>query len=425
MVLALVMLPAFAGSMGGAGAEGVGRGVGVEVLLTLGKVSIFVAVTLLVGGRLVPWLLAQATRTGSREIFTLAVLAIALGIAVGSAKLFDVSFALGAFFAGVVLSESDLSQRAADDLLPLQDAFAVLFFVAVGMLFDPAVLVRDPLAVLGVILVIVIGKSIAAFLIVIAFRYPVATALTVAASLAQIGEFSFILVGLGIALELLPKEARDLILAGALVSIAINPFMFAAVNGLVRWLEARPRLLARIERTGASLDDTRAELSANTRGHVVVVGHGRVGDTITPQLEREQLPFVVVDRDRRRIDALRAIGRTAVLGDATTPGVLESAGIREAAVLLLATPDSYEARRVLEIARDANPSLHVIARAHGEADASGLRDLGADVVVLGEQELARTMLWHAMRRLQVPADRAQRMADDVSDAAGPGDTLRH
>jgi CPA2 family monovalent cation:H+ antiporter-2 len=205
---------------------------------------------LIVGRRLLPRLLWLVAKTGSRELFTLAVLAIALGIAFGSAELFGVSFALGAFFAGVILSESELSQRAAEDSLPLQDAFAVLFFVSVGMLFDPSVVLREPLAVLGVILVIVVGKSVAAFLIVIAFRYPVGTALTVSASLAQIGEFSFILMGLGLSLQLLPPESRDLILAGALFSIAANPFVFAAVPAMERWIRTRPRLLHALEREG-------------------------------------------------------------------------------------------------------------------------------------------------------------------------------
>jgi len=252
MVLALVLLPALAGALGG-DARGVaaqlsGGSVAMALALTIGKVALFVALVFLVGTRVVPWLLQLVARTGSRELFTLSVLAVALGIAYGSAELFGVSFALGAFFAGVVLSESDFSHQAAADSLPLQDAFAVLFFVSVGMLFDPGILVRQPLAVLAVVMLIVLGKSIAAFAIVLARGYPIATALTVSASLAQIGEFSFILAGLGVTLGLLPSEGRDLILAGAILSITLNPLVFATVDPLAAWIRARPRLSALLER---------------------------------------------------------------------------------------------------------------------------------------------------------------------------------
>ena len=287
MVLALVLLPALAETFGGTsagvvGAAAAGRSAWILLALTLAKVALFVAFALIVGTRVVPWALERVARTGSRELFTLSVLAIALGIAYGSAVLFGVSFALGAFFAGVILSESELSQRAAEDSLPLQDAFAVLFFVSVGMLFDPSILVSKPLAVIGVILVIVVGKSLAAFAIVLLFRYPVGTALTVSVSLAQIGEFSFILAALGIALNLMPPEARDLILAGALFSITLNPFLFAALPAIERWLRARPRLIGVLERSGGPGIAPQQEAPAPLRDHAIIVGHGRVGSTITP-----------------------------------------------------------------------------------------------------------------------------------------------
>ena len=313
----------------------------------------FVVAAMLIGTRVVPWVLERIARTGSRELFTLAVLAIALGIAFGSAALFGVSFALGAFFAGAVLSESELSQRAAEDTLPLQDAFAVLFFVSVGMLFDPSILVREPLAVLGVILVIVVGKSLAAFVIVLLFRYPVGTALIVSASLAQIGEFSFILAALGIALNLMPPEARDLVLAGALISITLNPFVFAGIPAIERWLRARPRLLALLERRSLHVATEKASTSSPTRNHAILIGHGRVGGTITPVLKQEALPYLVVERDRRRFEALQAQGVPVIFGDASVPGVLERAGIASARLLIVATPDSFIARRAVEIARSA------------------------------------------------------------------------
>jgi CPA2 family monovalent cation:H+ antiporter-2 len=421
MVLALVLLPAIATALGGnsagvAGALGGDQGVAVAIGITLAKVGLFVALALVVGTRVVPWMLMQVSRTGSRELFTLSVLAIALGIAFGSAKLFGVSFALGAFFAGVILSESELSHRAAEDSLPLQDAFAVLFFVSVGMLFDPSVIVREPLAVLGVILVIVIGKSVAAFLIVLAFRYPIGTALTISASLAQIGEFSFILMGLGIALDLLPAESRDLILAGALVSIAANPFVFAALPPLERWIRARPRLLAALERKGAGAGQAGASPAYPGSGHAIVVGHGRVGSSITRILEQERLPFVVLERDRPRFDAMNARGFPAVFGDATQPELLEAVGISRARLLIIATPDSYRARRVLELAQAANPGIQVVVRTHSEDELARLRAQCNGHVVMGEQELARAMLLYVLRQFGVPPERARRLVEEPAAA---------
>src|SRR5262245_13689470 len=235
MVVVLVVLPTLSGSLGD-------RDVLRSLAITLGKVSVFVALMLVVGRRVFPWLLWQVARTGSRELFTLCVIAAAVGIAYASAELFGVSFALGAFFAGMVLRESDLSHRAASESLPLRDAFSVLFFVSVGMLFDPAMLVRDPVHVVVVVAIIVLGKSLAAFLLVLGFRYPLNTALTVSAALAQVGEFSFILAGLGTSLGLLPAEGQSLILAGALISIAVNPLVFGAIEPVQDWIRARSRL---------------------------------------------------------------------------------------------------------------------------------------------------------------------------------------
>lgn len=418
MVLALVLLPAFASSLGSGSAPDTAGDAGATWLalgLAIAKVAAFVVFALVFGKRFVPWLLTQIARTGSRELFTLGVLATALGIAFGSAALFGVSFALGAFFAGVVLSESELSQRAAEESLPLQDAFAVLFFVSVGMLFDPTVLLREPLAVLGVLLVIVIGKSVAAFLIVLAFRYPVGTALTVSASLAQIGEFSFILVGLGVTLQLLPAEARDLILAGALLSITLNPLVFACIPPVIGWLHARPRLLAVLERTDAEkLHPALPQM--DLAGHAIVVGHGRVGGAITPVLAAEGLPFVVLEKDRPRFEALVARGVPAIFGDAAAPGVLESACVGRALLLIIATPDSFRARRVLELARAVNPAIDAVIRTHTDEELARLREARAGYVVMGERELARTMLHHVLRRFGVPPERARLLVEDPTSA---------
>ncbi|MFO1075138.1 MAG: YbaL family putative K(+) efflux transporter [Geminicoccaceae bacterium] len=401
MVLALVLLPALAGPLGGHvgdAAHGGGSQFGllVTLALTLGKVTLFVALVLVVGRRVVPWLLAQAARTGSRELFTLAVLALALGIALGSAELFGVSFALGAFFAGVVLNESDLSHQAAADSLPLQDAFAVLFFVSVGMLFDPAIVLREPLAVVAVVLVIVLGKSLAAFAIVLVCGYPVGTALTVSASLAQIGEFSFILAGLGLELGLLPAEGRDLVLAGALLSITLNPLMFAAVGPAGAWL-ARRNLFARKDAIDA--DELVQPEVASLREHAVIVGFGRVGSAIGEALDAFELPFIVIERDRRRVEDLHARGVKAIFGDAAAPGLLAAAGIERARVLVIATPDRLQARRVLALAKAANPEIESVVRTHSEAEHDFLEHNGVGLAVVAERELALGMMAYALRSL--------------------------
>ena len=400
MVLALVFLPVLADAMQGSG-ESVSVGTLLTKLgITVGKIVLFVALALVGGKRLVPWLLEKIAKTGSRELFTLAVLAIALGIAYGSAALFDVSFALGAFFAGVLLSESELSHQAAADSLPLQDAFAVLFFVSVGMLFDPTILVRDPLAVLAVLLAIVVGKSLAAFLIVLLFRYPVATALTVSASLAQIGEFSFILAAMGVSLGLLPAEGRDLVLAGALISITLNPFVFATITPVTRWVRARPALYALVERGATRL----ATLPENPRSnpihrHAVIVGYGRVGGMIGAALAEKHLPFVVIERDLRLVDVLRERGIRALYGDASASGVLAAAHIDMAKLLVIASPDSYAARRVLDLARHANPTIDTVVRTHSDHEREHFEKAGVGRVMMGERELALGMTDYALEKL--------------------------
>jgi CPA2 family monovalent cation:H+ antiporter-2 len=342
------------------------------------------------------------------------VLAIALGMAYGSAELFDVSFALGAFFAGVLLSESELSHQAAADSLPLQDAFAVLFFVSVGMLFDPTILMREPLAVLGVLLVIVVGKSLAAFVIVLLFRYPVATALTVSASLAQIGEFSFILAGLGVAFGLLPAEGRDLILAGALLSITLNPFVFATITPVTRWVRARPRLYASFERGATRLQALPDNPSSNVlRNHAVIVGFGRVGSLIGAALAREHLPYVVIERDLHLVETLRERGIRAIYGDASAAGVMEHAAIQNAKLLIIASPDSYAARRVLDLARKKNPGIDTVVRTHSEHELEHFEKQGVGRVMMAERELALGMTAYALQSLGLPPDRSHRVSESL------------
>lgn len=413
MVLALVLLPAFAGILGDGPQSPVvhigGGDLALTLTVTLGKVALFLGLVLIVGRRLVPWVLEHVARVGSRELFTLSVLATALGIAFGSAELFGVSFALGAFFAGVILSETDFSHQAAADSLPLQDAFAVLFFVSIGMLFDPSILMREPLAVLAVLLVIVLGKSMVTFAIVLAFGYPVSTALTVTASLAQIGEFSFILTGLGVALGLLPEEGRDLILAGALLSITLNPLVFAGLDRLGVWLRRHPRLASRLERQGCeelSILPVPAE-GDGPAGHAVIVGYGRVGSVISKGLKAEGLPVVVIDGDLRRVEDLRARGVPAIYGDASTPGVLEAARIDRARLLMIATPDGYQTRRIIELARQINPKIDTAVRTHSESEVAYLKGQGVGVAIMGERELAFGLMEYALRSLGVSQYKTQ------------------
>jgi CPA2 family monovalent cation:H+ antiporter-2 len=399
MVLALVFLPALAPTPDGAVHDA--RELALTIGLTAVKVGVFVALMLVGGRRVVPWLLLQISHTRSRELFTLAVLAIALGIAYGSAALFDVSFALGAFFAGVLLAESDLSHQAAENSLPLQDAFAVLFFVSVGMLFDPSIVVTEPLAVLAVLAIVIVGKSLAAFAIVLALGYPARTALTISASLAQIGEFSFILAGLGVALGLLPHDGRNLVLAGALLSIALNPFVFATVVPVNNWLGRHPRLLGAITRRRMQAAAPVLAALDELREHAIVVGYGRVGSLIGTALQKEGLPYAVIERNPRVFDThLRSAGIPAVAGDATLPGVLESVHVERARLLVIASPDGYHARQVLAQARARNPQIATIVRTHSAAERDFLEGQGVNSVVMGEHELAMTMAAHALQRLR-------------------------
>jgi CPA2 family monovalent cation:H+ antiporter-2 len=408
MVLVLVLLPPLAGWLGSSSPAGVAEATGSRQLLTtlaftLGQVAVFVVLMLVVGKRLFPWLLWQVARTGSRELFTLCVIAAAVGIAYGSAELFGVSFALGAFFAGMVMRESDLSYRAAEESLPLRDAFSVLFFVSVGMLFDPQVLMREPLQVLAVVAIIMIGKSLAAFFLVLAFRYPLNTALTVSASLAQIGEFSFILAGLGVSLGLLPEEGQSLILAGALISIALNPLLFKAIEPAQAWIRSRSKLARVVERP----DDPLAELptsvdSSRLSGQVVLVGYGRVGRRIGEALTQHGVPFVVAEQNRELVEQLRERGLWAVSGNASDPAVLIQAHIARARMLVIAAPDTFAERRMIEIARALNPGIETVVRTHSDEEAALLRSENAGMVFIGEHELALGMTRYVLERIASP-----------------------
>jgi CPA2 family monovalent cation:H+ antiporter-2 len=421
MVLALVLLPAMTRPLGadahGLAARLAGDSIGLALALTVGKLVVFIALVFLVGTRAVPWALEQVARTGSRELFTLSVLALALGIAYGSAELFGVSFALGAFFAGVVLSESDFSHQAAADSLPLKDAFAVLFFVSVGMLFDPTIVVRDPLAIVVVVLVIVFGKSLAAFAIVLMFGYPVTTALIISASLAQIGEFSFILAGLGVVFGVFPPEGRDLVIAGALFSIILNPLAFATVDPLANWLRGRARLLAWLEWPQNRLA-TAPEFGTGEglRGHAIIVGFGRVGGLIGEALKAQELPFVVIEEDRRRVEELRKRGIATVYGDATAAGVLDAARVNHARLLIIAAPRGFQTQRILDIARQANPHIDTAVRTHSVGELGVLERQNVGIAIMGERELALGLLHYAFRSLGISEEKAYSVVGRIRGA---------
>ncbi|MCL4767049.1 MAG: Kef family K(+) transporter [Hyphomicrobiaceae bacterium] len=394
MVLTLVLLPALAPYLDTSGDIVPGfaprpSDIALALAMTVLKISAFFLVMLIVGRRYIPWVLHHVAHSGSRELFRLSVLAIALGVAYGAAELFGVSFALGAFFAGMILSESELSQQAAAESLPLRDAFAVLFFVSVGMLFDPSILLREALPVAATVLIIVVGKSMAALAIVLAFRYPFGTALTVAVSLAQIGEFSFILAGLGVNLGLLPERGRDLVLAGALLSIMLNPLLFAGLEWLKPWIERREAAAGDTQQR-----DTEPEAGApavtTLSGHNVLIGAGRVGARVAEALQRSAAPLLVIDEKEETAAKLRSNGMEVMAGNAML--ILKSANLPEARMLLVAIPDTFEAGQIIAQARAMNPELQIFARAHSDAEADHLRSYGASGVVLGEQEIATAMI---------------------------------
>lgn len=392
-VIVLVLLPALASMLDPSREPQSGGSLLFDLGKTLLQVGGFIAVMLLVGKRLIPKLLWMIARTGSRELFTLAVITSAIGIAFGAAILFNVSFALGAFFAGVVLRESELSNRAAKESLPLQDAFSVLFFVSVGMLLDPRVLLENPGAVLAVVGIIVLGKSLAAIALVLLMRYPLNSALTIAASLAQIGEFSFILAGLGLSLGLLPKLGFSLIIAGAFISIALNPFVFRLVEPLRGWLLARSSTARTLEQS----QDPMAELPMTTerrllQGQVVIVGYGVIGKTLADALLSRQIPFVVAEQNRETVEKLRSAGVAAVYGDAVEPAVLIQAHVAEASLLVITANDPVAIGKMVETARTLNPEIGIMVDAEDLSTAQILEGAQLGQVFFSDRLVAEAMV---------------------------------
>ena len=439
MVLALVLIPAIASINGVEGAalhdpfvdfveniSGIQLDLFGILAVTVVKLAAFVGFMLVVGRRVIPFILHYTAHTGSRELFRLAVLAIALGVAAGAAYLFGVSLALGAFFAGMILSESELSHRAAQESLPLRDAFAVLFFVAVGMLFDPMIVVTDPLPVLGTVFIILVGKSVLAFLIVVAFKRPVGTALTISASLAQIGEFSFILAALGVGLGILPVEGRDLILAGSIISIILNPVIFFVLDllrpdpgkplrpagrGFCGWCgpaeRTEPDLVAsapRVAAPEAAPETEPTQVPTGQSGHVIIVGFGRVGSVVGEALLEAKTPFLVVEDAEGRVNAARALGIEVVVGNAAASKVLTLANVAGATTVVIAIPNAFEAGQAVEQARKQNPNVLIVARAHSDEEETHLKSLGANVVILGEREIGLGMVDVISRDSQAVAE---------------------
>ncbi len=378
MVLALVLLPTWADlrnqmaeNGGGFTWDQAGQ-IGLAVTLTFLKVGAFAAIMLVAGKRVIPWLLHRVVHLGSRELFRLSVLAIALGVALGASELFGVSFALGAFFAGMIMGESELSHQAANETLPLRDAFAVLFFVSVGMLFDPMTVVNATLQLAAAVLIVIVGKSVAALVIMQMFKQKTESSWLIAASLAQIGEFSFILASLGLGLGLLPEEARDLILGAAIISIVLNPFMFMIVDRLAPKPKAEP------------------VISASERA--IIVGFGRVGSRVARALGRMRIEYSVVEDRQDVVDRLHEQGVPAIAGNAVSVDVLKAAAVDTAHLIYVTVPDGFEAGRVVEIARQLNPKIRIFARSHNDAEIEHLTSRGADVIISGEEEIAQAMI---------------------------------
>lgn len=404
MVLVLVLLPATAVLLGGQALAGsaADENIWLTLGITLLKVTGFIAFMLIVGKRLVPWIMQVVARLGSRELFTLTVVAAAVSIAFGAYKFFGVSMALGAFFAGMVVKESDFSHRAEEETLPLREIFSILFFVSVGMLFDPRILLEEPLHVLAVVGIIMIGKTIAAMALVLFFRYPINTALTVGASLAQIGEFSFILATLGVSLQLLSLEGQNLILAGALISITLNTFLFSAIEPVQRWIRERSHLARLLERSGDPLAMLPDEVSQDyLRDQVVIIGHGEVGRRITKNLMAENIKVVIAEENREIVENLREKGIAAVSGVATEPGVLIQAHIQHARLLVISPMDIIDIHKIVDIATTLNPQIQVLICAESKEEAEVIRRDNIGEVYFAKEEMAKNMSNHILNQIEI------------------------
>lgn len=404
MVLALVLLPATAVLLGGQALPGTdtSQSIWITIGITLLKVTGFIAFMLIIGKRLVPMIMQFVARLGSRELFTLTVVAAAVSIAYGSYAVFGVSMALGAFFAGMVVKESDFSHRAEEETLPLREIFSILFFVSVGMLFDPSILVEEPLRILAVVAIIMVGKTLAAMALVLFFRYPINTALTVGASLAQIGEFSFILATLGLSLGLLTPDAQNLILAGALFSITLNSFVFSAIEPVQRWIRERSHLARMLERSGDPLAMLPDEVDqAYLRDQVVIIGYGGVGRRISENLMQQNIKVVIAEENREIVEKLRTQGIAAVSGEATEPNVLIQAHIQHARLLVISPMDILDIHRIVDISKQLNPEIQVLICAESKEEAVVIREENIGEVFYAKEEMAKNMSHHILNQIEL------------------------
>ncbi|ENX62007.1 MULTISPECIES: cation:proton antiporter [Acinetobacter] len=404
MVLALVLLPATAVLLGGQALPGTdtSQSIWITIGITLLKVTGFIAFMLIIGKRLVPMIMQFVARLGSRELFTLTVVAAAVSIAYGSYAVFGVSMALGAFFAGMVVKESDFSHRAEEETLPLREIFAILFFVSVGMLFDPSILVEEPLRILAVVAIIMVGKTLAAMALVLFFRYPINTALTVGASLAQIGEFSFILATLGLSLGLLTPDAQNLILAGALFSITLNSFVFSAIEPVQRWIRERSHLARLLERSGDPLAMLPDEVDqAYLRDQVVIIGYGGVGRRISENLMEQNIKVVIAEENREIVEKLRSQGIAAVSGEATEPNVLIQAHIQHARLLVISPMDILDIHRIVDISKQLNPEIQVLICAESKEETVVIREENIGEVFYAKEEMAKNMSHHILSQIEL------------------------
>jgi len=383
MVLAMVMIPALAA---GAKTDAAQTAMGMQLITAFAKMGLFAAIMVIVGKRVLPWLLTAVSRTGSRELFTLAAISMAMGIAFGAAILFGVSLALGAFFAGMMIRESDLNHEVADRVLPFQDAFAVLFFVAVGMLFDPSVLLEQPVQVTITVLLIIGAKFIVTYGIVRMFRYPKKTSLLIAIGLAQIGEFSFILIALGMSAGLIDAEIRNLVLAGALLSIALNPILFGWVRD---WCVRRG--LSQISESDALAHLENEERKA-LKNFIVLIGAGQVGKNITKLLDASAYDLVVIDENREIVEKLRKKEFHAIAGDATEQDILLEAQIEKADTVMITLPDPFDTRRIVDLVRQIKPDVRIFVRSHNNEETEYFKSQNVELTVIPTEEVARRMV---------------------------------
>lgn len=412
-VVALVLIPLFFGRMGGSGnGEDSGGDAALAILFAILKVAGLIIFLIFAGGRLIPWILGRVAASRSRELFTLTILVIALGIAVGSAKLFGVSMALGALLAGMVVGRSDFSFRAASEALPMRDAFAVLFFVSVGMLFEPSSILESPGLLVLTLALVMIAKPVIAFVVAMLLGYPSRIGLGVAAALGQIGEFSFIIATLGVSLGIFSGDATNGLIGAAVVSISLNSIIYKTVAPINRWISHRPSLfrLLNFKAPVTVLAATPAveDAQLDPQHRAVVVGYGPVGRTLTQLLQEQGIEPSIIEMNLKTVQELRQAGMQVFFGDATLRTILEQAGVPTAGTLILTVSGFKNAKEVIKIARQLNPKIHVIVRAAYLADIPDLRAAEADQVFSGEGEVALGMTEYILSRLGATPDQIDR-----------------